>query len=91
MNENATMAKANSQSGAWADRLDVLYTPVIADVLDKLGYREQTFRPEIRPLFPGAGQPALRERFARSPAAELAPPEPYKGEMAAVDAPGLAT
>ena len=30
---------------AWADRLAKLYTPVVADVLDKLGFRNQSFHP----------------------------------------------
>ena len=65
----------------------MLYTPVIADVLDKLGYREQTFRPEIRPLFPATGgRRRANGSHDRSPRAR--PPEPYKGEMAAVDALG---
>src|SRR4051794_885985 len=48
------MANGDAVAGAWADRLGALYTPVIADVLDRLGYRDQSFRAEIRPLFPGA-------------------------------------
>jgi hypothetical protein len=38
------MANGDAVTGVWADRLDALYTPVIADVLDRLGYRDQTFR-----------------------------------------------
>jgi len=42
------------RTGELAARLNALYTAVVADVLDRLGYRDQTFRAEIRPLFPGA-------------------------------------
>ena len=41
------------------DRFAALYTAALADVLDDLGYREQTLPPEVRPVSPGmrlAGQ-----------------------------------
>jgi regulator of RNase E activity RraA len=80
------MANGDAAAGVWADRLDALYTPVIADVLDRLGYRDQSFRAEIRPLFPGARAAGVARTVRTIPAPELAPAEPYKGEMAAVDA-----
>ena len=73
----------------WVDRLSRLYTPVVADVLDRLGYRDQCLRAEIRPLVAGY---AAGRRGADRPddprATDLTPAEPYKGEMAAVDALG---
>ena len=69
----------------WADRLGRLYTPVVADVLDRLGYREQSMRADIRPLFTGARTAGVARTVQIVPAPELSPAEPYKGEMAAVD------
>jgi 4-hydroxy-4-methyl-2-oxoglutarate aldolase len=86
--DDADLTTANNRTEAWANRLDALYTPVIADVLDKLGHREQSFRPEIRPLFPGARAAGFARTVRTIPATELKPAEPYKGEMAAVDALG---
>lgn len=69
-------------------RLARLYTPVVADVLDRLGYRDQTLRADIRPLSPGMVVAGVARTVRTMPAPELAPAEPYKGEMAAVDALG---
>ena len=82
------MTTGGEGAGGWTDRLNALYTPVIADVLDRLGYRDQTFRAEIRPLFPGARAAGVARTVRTIPAPELAPAEPYKGEMAAVNALG---
>lgn len=42
-------------STAYLDRIaDRLYSSVLADILDGLGYRNQVMRPEIRPLYVGA-------------------------------------
>jgi regulator of RNase E activity RraA len=86
--EEKTMLTGAGGAGDWADRLDALYTPVIADVLDRLGYRDQSFRAAIRPLFPGARAAGVARTVRTIPAPVLAPAEPYKGEMAAVDALG---
>jgi regulator of RNase E activity RraA len=79
------MATGEGRSREWADRLAGLYTPVVADVLDRLGYREQTLRADIRPLFPGAVAAGVARTVRTIPAPEIAPAEPYRGEMAAVD------
>jgi 4-hydroxy-4-methyl-2-oxoglutarate aldolase len=68
------------------ERLGVLYTPVVADVLDRLGYREQCLRADIRPLSRGMVAAGVARTVRTIPAPELATTEPYKGEMAAVDA-----
>jgi 4-hydroxy-4-methyl-2-oxoglutarate aldolase len=70
------------------DRLAALYTPVVADVLDRLGYRDQSLRADIRPLSAGMVAAGVARTVRTVPAPELAPAEPYKGEMAAVDALG---
>jgi 4-hydroxy-4-methyl-2-oxoglutarate aldolase len=70
----------------WVNRLVHLYTPVVADVLDRLGYRDQSLRADVRPLFPGETVAGVARTVLTIPAPELSPAEPYKGEMAAVDA-----
>jgi 4-hydroxy-4-methyl-2-oxoglutarate aldolase len=72
----------------WVERLARLYTPVVADVLDRLGYREQSLRAEIRPLTPGQTLAGFARTVHTITAPERSPAEPYKGEMAAVDALG---
>jgi regulator of RNase E activity RraA len=70
----------------WVERLGKLYTPVVADVLDKLGFRQQSMRPEVRPLFPTARAAGFALTVHTVPAREVAPAAPYAGELAAVDA-----
>jgi regulator of RNase E activity RraA len=55
-------------------------------VLDKLGRRRQTMRPDVRPLFPGATLAGFALTVQTIPAREDAPEAPYAGELAAVDA-----
>ena len=45
------------RSTVLVERLARLYTPVLADVLDRLGYRDQAMRPDIRPLSPTPAPP----------------------------------
>lgn len=70
----------------WIDRLEQLYVAVVADVLDKLGYRQQVLRPDVRPVFPQAKMAGCALTVHVVPARETSPAEPYKGELAAVDA-----
>jgi regulator of RNase E activity RraA len=70
----------------WLQRLSRLYTPVVADVLDRMGYRNQCLRADIRPLAEGTSIVGFARTVQTVPATVLAPLEPYKGEMAAVDA-----
>src|SRR5262245_45413934 len=80
------LAMAMSRPAEWVDRLSKLYTPVVADVLDKLGYRQQVMRSDIRPLFPQAKTAGFALTVHTVPAREIAPQAPYAGELAAVDA-----
>ena len=82
------MADKKERPLDWVERLARLYTPVVADVLDRLGYREQSLRAEIRPLTPGQTLAGFARTVHTIAAPELSPAEPYKGEMAAVDALG---
>jgi 4-hydroxy-4-methyl-2-oxoglutarate aldolase len=75
-----------TRSSDWIDRLRKLYTPVVADVLDRLGYRNQFMHAPIRPLFPEAKLAGFALTVHTAPSTEIAPAEPYKGELAAVDA-----
>ena len=69
----------------WADRLAKLYTPVVADVLDKLGFRSQCLHPRVRPLWPEAKAAGFALTVQTVPARDVAPAHPYEGELAAVD------
>ena len=73
-------------SSEWVERLRKLYTPVVADVLDKLGYRMQTMKPSLRPLFPEAKCAGVALTVQVVPAREVSPKTPYEGELLAVDA-----
>jgi len=59
---------------------------VVADVLDKLGYRSQVMRADVRPLFPEAKSAGFALTVQTVPAREIVPAAPYAGELAAVDA-----
>lgn len=65
--------------------LDGLYAAVVADVLDSLGYRHQSLAASIRPLT-SRHRVAGRVFSARAETVDAIPEEPYKLEMAAVDA-----
>ena len=65
--------------------LETLYTAVVADVLDSLGHRNQVLSTNIRAMTP-ARQVAGRVFTAKAEAVDTIPAEPYKLEMAAIDA-----
>ena len=69
----------------WADRLGKLFTGVVADVLDKLGYRSQCLAPSIRPLFPTAKVAGYALTVQTVPARDVVPAKPYEQELVAVD------
>jgi regulator of RNase E activity RraA len=79
------MSSTPARPPEWTDRLDKLYTAVVADVLDKLGFRGQCMHPRVRPLFPEARCAGYALTVQTVPAREVAPPCPYAGELAAVD------
>jgi regulator of RNase E activity RraA len=72
----------------WVGRLAQLYTPVVADVLDRLGHRNQCPRADIRPLAPTHRCAGFARTVHMIPAPTIDPPQPYQGEMEAVDALG---
>ena len=67
-------------------RLGRLYTAVVADVLDRLGFRRQVMRDDLRPLFPQAKCTGFAFTVYTVPARRDDPAEPYTEELAAVDA-----
>jgi len=83
---NDSAARANDL--ALVERLEALYSAVVADCLDRLGYREQVLDPHIRPLFPTARVAGLA--FTVNCVTIDGVPENsddhYKGELQAVDA-----
>lgn len=69
------------------DQFTGAYTAVVADALDRFGFREQALDPAIRPLYAGArvigrAVPIIVEATGRIPE------EPYEGEMRAVESLG---
>jgi regulator of RNase E activity RraA len=85
LEERIAMESAGTPSTGWIDRLARLYTPVVADVLDRMGYREQAMRADIRPLYPEAKAAGVARTVRVIVPLDVAVVEPYKGEMAAVD------
>lgn len=70
----------------WPTRLGALYSAVVADVLDRLGWRQQVMDAGIRSLAPGTRMAGRALTALAAPDRELAPAHPYAGEIAAVDA-----
>jgi 4-hydroxy-4-methyl-2-oxoglutarate aldolase len=69
------------------DRLSKLYPAVVADCLDRIGYRQQVMRPNIRPLFPEARLAgfAMTVHCIEVDALPASEDDYYKGELQAVD------
>lgn len=61
-----------------------LYSAVLSDVLDGLGYREQAMAADIRPAFPGA-RLVGRAHTVLSTDVYQVPSEPYEMEIQAID------
>jgi 4-hydroxy-4-methyl-2-oxoglutarate aldolase len=74
-----------TDEGAWFEQLVTeLYTAVISDVLDSLGYREQAMTSDIRPVFPGA-RLVGRAHTILSSDVYTTPSDPYDMEIQAID------
>ena len=67
------------------EQLETFYTAVVADVLDSLGYRNQTLSADIKAMTP-ANKVSGRVFTAKAKSVSAIPDEPYKLEMAAIDA-----
>jgi len=66
------------------DRMQPLYSAVVCDVLDALGYKAQALPSELRPLTP-AHRLIGRAYTARAAVVQEIPSEPYKLEIEAVE------
>jgi 4-hydroxy-4-methyl-2-oxoglutarate aldolase len=66
------------------DRLDLLYSAVVSDELDRLGLRSQVMRPDLRPIFPEARCAGFAFTVHTVPVFTV-PDEPYRLEFEAVD------
>ncbi|MDP6903331.1 MAG: RraA family protein [Verrucomicrobiota bacterium] len=66
------------------EQLETFYTAVVADVLDSLGYRNQTLSADIKAMTP-ANKVSGRVFTAKAKSVSAIPDEPYKLEMAAID------
>ncbi len=69
------------------DRLERLYSPVVSDCLDKLGYRWQTMEPHIRPLYSSARAAGFAATVHCIDVDEIPKnsEDYYRGELEAVD------
>lgn len=67
-------------------RLGKVYTAVLSDELDKMGFRSQVLRPDIRPLFPEADIAGVAFTVHAVPVFDPPEQDPYKLEFEAVDA-----
>ena len=76
---------ARNQDTDTANALASLYTAVVCDVLDGLGFRQQTLPVSIRPLTP-VRKICGRVFPARAAPVSAIPAEPYRLEIAAVEA-----
>lgn len=79
-------AQLPQRDRSWVARLERLYTAVICDILDSLGYRQQAMHPRIHPLWPDARCAGYALTVQTAPARDQNPAHPYAGELAAVDA-----
>jgi 4-hydroxy-4-methyl-2-oxoglutarate aldolase len=69
------------------ERLAKLYPAVVSDCLDRIGYRQQVMRPNIRPLYPEARLAgfAMTVRCIEIDELPASEDDYYKGELQAVD------
>lgn len=62
-----------------------LYTPVVSDMLDSLGFRRQAMRHDIRPLHPDFVVIGRARTLLWMPTYEEVKPNPYVNEIKAID------
>ncbi|MBI4658184.1 MAG: RraA family protein [Verrucomicrobia bacterium] len=80
----ARVSSANLKPEELLTFLGALYSAVVCDVLDAMGYRQQAMHSEVRPLTQARSVFGL-VRTARAVPMSAIPHEPYKLQMAAVD------
>lgn len=84
MNQSSGLLPAKMSFAEISSRLSPLYSAVLCDVLDSLGFRHQAVSHQIRPLFPGA-RVIGRARTMLSKTVSHVPEKPYAMEMEALD------
>jgi 4-hydroxy-4-methyl-2-oxoglutarate aldolase len=62
-----------------------LYTPVISDTLDSLGFRHQAMRHDVRPLHADFVLAGRARTLLWTPTYEVVKPNPYVNEIKAID------
>jgi len=73
------------RSAEYYDQIaDKLYTAILADIMDGLGYRNQVMRYDIRPIYPDA-RIVGRAATMLGVQAYVIPPEPYALELELLD------
>jgi regulator of RNase E activity RraA len=83
--DEVTPAVGPADEGVWFDALAAeLYTAVISDIVDSLGYRDQAMTADIRPAFAGA-RLVGRAHTIMSSDVYTTPPDPYDMEIQAID------
>jgi regulator of RNase E activity RraA len=84
-NVDTTLANASAAEAAIFDQLgQELYTAVVSDVLDRLGYRDQAMTADIRPVWAGATLIG-RAHTVLSTDVYAVPDDPYEMEIRAID------
>lgn len=82
---NTTLENAVAAEAATFDRLgQEIYTAVVSDVLDGLGYRDQVMTADIRPVWDGATLIGRAHTILSTDVYTL-PADPYEMEIRAID------
>jgi 4-hydroxy-4-methyl-2-oxoglutarate aldolase len=84
MNESSGVIPGKMSFAEISTRLSPLYSAVLCDVLDSIGFRHQAVSHQIRPLFPNA-RVIGRARTMLSKAVNHMPEKPYAMELEALD------
>jgi regulator of RNase E activity RraA len=84
MNQSSALLPGKMSFTEISARLSPLYSAVLCDVLDSIGFRHQAVSHQIRPLFPSA-RIIGRARTMLSKAVNHMPEKPYAMEMEALD------
>ena len=84
MKQSSGLLPAKMSFAEISSRLSPLYSAVLCDVLDSLGFRHQAVSHQIRPLFPDA-RVIGRARTMLSKTVNHMPEKPYAMEMEALD------
>lgn len=85
---NGTAGSQAERDLGLVERLERLYTAVVSDCLDRLGYRRQVMEPQIRPLYRDAKLAgfAATVHCVEVEGLPADPDDYYRGELQAVDA-----